>query len=124
VIHTWLRSFRRPVSEMAWLFLGLAIVAELGGTLGLRRVAESPVWWGIPLITGAYSVSFAFMWVALHTINVGVVYAIWSAVGTAAVAVLGALLFGDRLGWQAIGGMVIIVLGVAVLVTSGSMHHS
>ncbi|HZC69362.1 MAG TPA: SMR family transporter [Jatrophihabitans sp.] len=110
--------------EMAWLFLGLAIVAELGGTLGLRQVAESPVWWGVALIAGAYSASFALMWVALRSINVGVVYAIWSAVGTAAVVLAGALLFDERLGWQAVAGMAIIVLGVVVLVTSGSVHHS
>jgi small multidrug resistance pump len=109
---------------MAWVFLGLAIVAELGGTLGLRQIAESPVWWGATLIAGAYSVSCAFMWAALRSINVGVVYAIWSAVGTAAIAVAGALLFGDRLGWQAAAGMLIIVLGVVVLVSSGSVHHS
>jgi small multidrug resistance pump len=109
---------------MAWFFLGLAIVAELGGTLGLRQVADSPAWWGVALIAGAYSMSFAFMWIALQTINVGVVYAIWSAVGTAAVAVFGALLFGERLGWQAVAGMAIIVLGVVTLVSSGSVHHS
>ena len=118
------RRVRGPDNEMAWVFLGLAIDAELGGTLGLRQIAESPVWWGAALIAGAYSASFAFMWVALRSINVGVVYAIWSAVGTAAIAVAGALLFGDRLGWQAAAGMLIIVLGVVVLVSSGSVHHS
>ena len=108
---------------MAWLFLGLAILAELAGTIGLREVAASPVWWGFALVAGAYSVSFGFMWLALRSINVGVVYAIWSAVGTAAVAVAGALLFGERLGWQAVAGMAVIVLGVIVLVSSGSVHH-
>ena len=109
---------------MAWLFLGLAIVAELGGTLFLRQAAQSPAWWGFVLIAGAYSASFAFMLVALRAINVGVVYAIWSAVGTAAVAAAGALFFGERLGWQAVAGMAIIVLGVVVLVTSGTVHQS
>ena len=109
---------------MAWFFLGLAIVAEIAGTVGLREVADTPVWWGFALVAGAYSASFAFMWVALRSINVGVVYAIWSAVGTAAVAAAGALLFGERLSWQAVAGMVVIVLGVIVVVTSGSLHHS
>ena len=108
---------------MAWLFLGFAILAELAGTIGLRQVAASPVWWGFALVAAAYSVSFAFMWVALHSINVGVVYAIWSAVGTAAVAAAGAVLFGERLGWQAVTGMAVIVLGVIVLVSSSSVHH-
>jgi small multidrug resistance pump len=108
---------------MSWLFLALAIVAELAGTISLRHVATSPVWWGFVLVALAYSVSFAFMWQALRTLNVGVVYAIWAGIGTAAVAVAGAVLFGERLGWQAISGMAVIVIGVVVLVSSGSVHH-
>lgn len=109
---------------MAWFFLGLAIIAELVGTISLRHVAASAVWWGFALVAAAYSVSFAFMWVALRSINVAVVYAIWAAVGTAAVALAGALLFGEKLGWQAVTGMAVIVLGVIVLVSSDSVHHS
>ena len=109
---------------MAWLLLGLAILTELAGTLGLRQVAASPVWWGFILVAAAYSASFACLWFALRSINVGVAYAIWSAVGTAAVAIAGAALFGERLGWQAISGMVVIVLGVFILISSGTVHHS
>jgi small multidrug resistance pump len=108
---------------VAWLFLVAAIVAELFGTLGLRAVAQSPVWWAIMLIAVAYTVSFVCMGVALRQLNVGVVYAIWSAVGTAAVSIAGVLLFGERLNWQAIMGMALVVLGVAVLVSSGSVRH-
>jgi small multidrug resistance pump len=64
------------------------------------------------------------MGVALRQLNVGVVYAIWSAVGTAAVSILGVLLFGERLNWQAVVGMVLLVGGVLVLVGSGSVSHS
>ncbi|HZZ97277.1 MAG TPA: SMR family transporter [Jatrophihabitantaceae bacterium] len=108
---------------MAWLFLVGAIGAELFGTLGLRAVAQSPVWWAIALITVAYTISFVCMGFALRQLNVGVVYAIWSAVGTAAVSLLGVALFGERLNWQAALGMVLLVGGVLVLVTSGSVRH-
>jgi drug/metabolite transporter (DMT)-like permease len=33
------------------------------------------------------------------------------------------LLFGERLNWQAILGMTLVVIGVAVLVSSGSVRH-
>jgi small multidrug resistance pump len=108
---------------VAWLFLGAAIVAELFGTLGLRAVAHAPTWWAIALIAVAYTISFICMGVALRQLNVGIVYAIWSAVGTAAVSIAGVLLFGERLNWQAILGMTLVVVGVAVLVTSGSVRH-
>ena len=108
---------------MAWLFLVGAIGAELFGTLGLRAVAQSPAWWAIALIAVAYTISFVCMGFALRHLNVGVVYAIWSAVGTAAVSILGVVLFGDRLNWQAALGMVLLIGGVLVLVTSGSVRH-
>jgi small multidrug resistance pump len=101
-----------------------AIVSELFGTLGLRGIARSPTWWGIALITVAYSVSFFCMAIALRQLNVGVVYAIWSAVGMAAVSVAGAVIFHEHLTGQAIAGMAVIVLGVAILVGSGSTHHA
>jgi small multidrug resistance pump len=109
---------------MAWLFLAAAIAFEITGTLGLRAIAQGPAQWAaIALITVSYAVSFACMTLALRSLNVGVVYAIWSAVGTAAVAIAGVALFGDRLTWTTAAGMVLIVLGVVVVVGSGATRH-
>ena len=110
---------------MPWLFLALAIVAEVTGTLELRALAGGTGrWWPIVLVVIAYAVSFAFMALALRALSVGTVYAIWSGVGTAAVAVAGWLLFAERVTWIGVCGMAIIVIGVAVLVASGSARHS
>jgi small multidrug resistance pump len=109
---------------MAWLYLAAAIASEIIGTLGLRAIADGPRWWPIVLITCAYLVSFVSMTMALRQLNVGVVYAIWSAVGTAAVAIAGVALFGDRLTWVAIVGLMLIVVGVIVLVGSGATSHA
>jgi len=64
------------------------------------------------------------MTLALRQLNVGVVYAIWSAVGTAAVAGAGVLLFDERITWVTVVGMALIVLGVVVLVGSGATRHA
>lgn len=109
---------------IAWFYLAGAIIAECAGTLGLRGVAKAPSTWSIALIVVAYVVSFGCMAVALRTLNVAVVYAVWSAVGMAAIAVAGAALFDERLSLQALAGLGVIVLGVALLVTSGSIRHS
>ena len=109
---------------MAWLFLAAAVAFEIAGTLGLRAVAEGLRWWAIMLITVAYLVSFVSMTASLRQLNVAVVYAIWSAVGTGAVALAGVAFFGERLTRVAIVGMVLIVLGVVLLVGSGSTRHS
>jgi small multidrug resistance pump len=112
------------VRAVPWVFLGAAIVAELLGTIGLRAVADQPSWWAIVLIAAAYTVSFSFMALALKHLNVGVVYAVWSAIGIAAVSAAGFVFFSERLSWQALAGMAIIFCGVAVLVTSGSVRHT
>jgi small multidrug resistance pump len=52
-----------------------------------------------------------------------VVYAIWSAVGIAAISLAGWLLFDEKLSTQAILGLVVIVAGVSILVTSGTVRH-
>ncbi len=109
---------------MAWLLLAAAIAFEIAGTLGLRAMADGPHWWAIAVITCAYAVSFALLTLTLRQLNVGVVYAVWSAVGTAAVALAGVALFGERLTWLAVLGMALIVLGVVVLVGSGATRHA
>lgn len=108
---------------MAWVLLAAAIVCELSGTLALRRLADGAVWWAIVIVAVSYLASFTCMAFALRQLNVAVVYAIWSAVGTAAIAIAGAVLFDERLGMQAIVGMALVVIGVGVLVGSGTVRH-
>jgi small multidrug resistance pump len=108
---------------MEWLFLAAAIVTELVGTLGLRAVSSSLTWWSVVLIAVAYAASFAAMAVSLRQLNVGVVYAIWSAIGIAAISLAGWLFFDEKLSTQAILGLVVIVAGVSILVTSGTVRH-
>jgi small multidrug resistance pump len=110
--------------EVSWLYLALAIASEVAGTLGLRSLAGSFRWQPAVLIFCAYAVSFTFLWLALRTINVGAAYAIWSAVGTASIATLGVVIFGERVTWPAVIGMALIITGVVVLVGSGAARHT
>jgi len=109
---------------LPWVFLAAAIVAELVGTLRLRAVADAPTWPAVTLAVAAYAVSILAMMASLRHLNVGVVYAVWAAVGVTGVAVAGVLLYGESLGLRAIGGIVLIIVGVVLLVTSGSTRHA
>jgi small multidrug resistance pump len=108
---------------MAWLMLAGAILAEVVATLALRGVAA--VLRPLPAlaVVAGYLASFTLLAGALRTLNVGVVYAIWSGVGTAGVATAAIFLYGERLNLAAVGGMVLIVAGVVVLVSSGATSH-
>src|SRR5947207_14475176 len=108
---------------IAWLYLAAAIAAEVIGTLQLRTLADGFQVQPAAIVTVSYVASFALLVPALRSINVGVSYAIWSAVGTAAVAGLGAVFFKERLNLVGITGIVLIVAGVVVLTASGSTTH-
>ncbi|WP_237277575.1 DMT family transporter, partial [Streptomyces caniscabiei] len=51
---------------------------------------------------------------------IGTAYAIWSGVGTATVAALGLVLFGEGLSVPKIAGIVLIIAGVVVLNLGGA----
>jgi small multidrug resistance pump len=108
---------------MPWLMLAGAIVAEVIATLSLRGTAEAFRPFPFAVLVVGYITSFVLMALALRTLNVGVVYAVWSGVGTAGVSIAALLLYHERLNLVAIGGMMLIVVGVAVLVSSGSTSH-
>jgi small multidrug resistance pump len=67
-----------------------------------------------------YAASFYFLSLSLREIPLGVVYAVWSGIGTAAIALIGVVFFQETLGWVGIGGIVLIVLGVVLLNASGA----
>jgi small multidrug resistance pump len=100
-----------------WIFLSVAILAELIGTSSLKysdgftRLAPSAV------VVVAYVVSFYFLSLALKTMPVGVAYAVWAGVGVALITLAGRVLFGQALDAAAIVGILLIVAGVVVINT-------
>jgi small multidrug resistance pump len=108
---------------MAWLLLAGAIGTEVVATLALRGTAGTFRLLPMLLVVLGYVASFTLMALALRTLNVGVVYAIWSGVGTAGVSIAAALLYREHLNAVAVIGMALIVLGVVVLASSGTTRH-
>ena len=108
---------------MAWVLLGAAIGTEVAGTLALRasdgfsRLVPSVI------VIAGYVASFILLAMVLKTLPVGIVYAIWSAVGVALVAILGKVLFDDPVPPLAAVGMVLIVGGVVLVSASGAKAH-
>jgi small multidrug resistance pump len=108
---------------LAWVLLVAAIVTEVAGTLALR--ASDGLSRLVPtiIVIVGYVASFWFLAIVLKTMPVGIVYAIWSAVGVALVAVLGKLIFNDPVPPLAMVGMVLIVGGVALVSVSTPPAH-
>ncbi len=108
---------------LAWLYLALAIGSEIVATLELRELSNGVRALPLMIVIAGYALSFVLLIPALRHISVGVSYAVWSAVGTAAVAIFGVILFGEKMNALGIVGLVLIVGGVAVLTASGSAQH-
>ncbi len=96
----------------AWLLVVAAIVAEVAATSFLK-LSEGFTRRGPAIIAIClYVAAFGCLGFAVSTLEVGVVYAVWAGAGTALVAVVGSLLFGERMGRPAWGGIGLIVVGV------------
>ena len=100
---------------MQWLYLSIAIVAEVIATSTLKTT-ESFTRLGPSLIVVAgYVIAFYFLTLTLKTIPVGVAYAVWSGVGIVLVALVAWLWHKQTLDLPAIIGMTLIISGVLVM---------
>lgn len=101
---------------MTWVLLALAILAEVGATLALRAHAGSRRARWVWATAVGYVASFVLLGLVLAAgLPVGIVYAVWAALGVAATAVLGRVLFRDRLPVVAVVGVGVIIVGVVLL---------
>ena len=104
----------------AYVYLALAIASEVAGTLALRSARGFTNLIPSILVIAGYGFAFFMLSRALRDMSVGTAYAIWSGVGTAAVAIASVPLFGERLTTRSVIGILLIIAGVAVLETSSS----
>ena len=100
---------------MGYVYLGVAIVAEVIGTSALK--ASNGFTQLVPsLITiVTYAVAFYFLSLTLKTIPVGIAYAIWSGIGIVLIALIGLFWFRQPLDLAAVIGLGLIIAGVAVV---------
>jgi len=66
------------------------------------------------VVTG-YGLSFYFMTLVLRTIPIGITHAVWSGTGIVLIVVAGTIIYKQIPDIPAIIGMVLIILGVAVI---------
>ncbi len=106
---------------MPWLFLALAVVLEVAGTLSLRMATAGRRGWYV-LVAVGYLGAFASLTVSLaEGLGLGVAYGVWAASGVALTAVASRILFAEPLTWLMSAGIVLIAGGV-LLVELGAAH--
>ncbi|MFI6157050.1 DMT family transporter [Kitasatospora sp. NPDC051170] len=107
-------SVRRP-SVDSWLMLLLAGAFEVGyalcvgGSHGFTRL-----WWSLVAVVFFLLTLWALS-AALRTIEVGIGYAVWAGIGSVGAALLGPVLFDERLTAVQAGWLALIIAGVVWL---------
>ncbi len=100
---------------MAYLYLAIAIVAEVIGTSALKAAEGFTRLLPSVVVIAGYGTAFYFLSLALKAIPVGIAYAIWSGVGVALITLIGWIVFKQRLDAPALAGLALIVAGVVVI---------
>jgi small multidrug resistance pump len=98
-----------------YLILLLAVLAETIGTSALQASQQFTRLVPSVLVVLGYGVSFWLLSLTLKPLPVGIVYALWSGLGIVLIAIIGYLVFGQKLDWPAILGIVLILSGILVI---------
>ena len=100
---------------MAWIYLLLAGVFEIGWAIGLKYTEGFTRFWPSAGTILAMAVSFLFLANALKYIPIGTAYAVWTGIGAVGVAILGMFLFGESRDVFRLVCILMIVGGIAGL---------
>jgi len=100
---------------MTAFLLSVAISSEVAATLALK--ASDGLSRPLPaaIVVVGYGISFWMLALVLRHLSVGTTYAVWSAVGTAAIALIGIVLYGEAANALKIASLALIVVGVVGL---------
>jgi small multidrug resistance pump len=109
---------------MAYLYLAVAVIAEVIATSALKASEEFTKLIPTALVIICYGVAFYCLTLVLRNISVGIAYAIWAGLGIVLIAIVGAVLFRQIPDIPAVLGMTLIVSGVVVInVFSKTISH-
>ncbi|BEM23569.1 multidrug efflux SMR transporter SsmE [Serratia marcescens] len=108
----------------AFVYLTMAIVAEVIATTMLKASEGFTRLWPSVLVVLGYGVAFWGLSMVVKSMPLGIVYAIWSGMGIVLVSVAAVFVYQQKLDWPAIVGMGLIIAGVLVinLLSKASVH--
>ncbi|WP_320671838.1 DMT family transporter [Patulibacter defluvii] len=99
---------------MTWLLLAVTIGAEVAATSFLRAAGTGDVVAILGCVAG-YATAFGILAYLVQRLEVSLIYALWSGVGTALVAGIGIALLGESASPPKLFGLGLIVIGVVLV---------
>lgn len=107
-------------SFLGYVYLALAIAAEVLGTSLLKSTEGFSRLWPSVWCLASYGIAFALLSQVIKSVPVGVAYALWSGLGTVAIVAIGAVFLGEELNLMKVLGIALVVAGVVVLNVGGA----
>ena len=100
---------------MAFIYLAVAIFAEVIATSALKASnGFSILWPSITTIIG-YGIAIFFLSLAMKSIPMGIAYAIWSGAGIVLISTIGLVVFKQQLDTPALLGLALVIIGIIVI---------
>lgn len=105
--------------QVHWVYLGVAIVAEVIATSALKATEGFSRLGPSVLVVAGYGTAFYFLSLTLRTLPLGVAYALWSGVGIALVTAFGWLYYLQTLDAATLCGLGLIAAGIVLIQLRG-----
>lgn len=102
-----------------WIFLILAIVTEVIGTLSMKHASVSGDFTGMVVMYVMIATSYILLAVAVKKVALGVAYALWEGIGILFITTFSVMWFDETLSPMKIGGLVLLITGIG-LIKSGT----
>ena len=101
---------------MAWVYLVLAGLFEIGWPVGLKMTQDDKTrFMGILIAVIFMGISGFLLWLAQKQIPMGTSYAVWTGIGAAGTFAVGVIFYGDPASLGRYFGIILIIAGVATL---------
>jgi len=105
---------------MPAILLTIAILAEVAGTVALKYTDGFTNLGPSALVVVGYGLSFWMLALVLRDLPIGLTYAVWAAVGTALIAAIGIIAFGEPATTMKLLSLGLIIAGTIGLNVAGS----
>lgn len=98
---------------MAWLFLVLGGLFEIGWPLGFKLASSTPhKFLFIAMSVVSMAMSDYFLYLAQRSIPIGTAYAVWTGIGAIGTITIGILFFNDSMGLMRLFSASLIIIGI------------
>jgi quaternary ammonium compound-resistance protein SugE len=97
---------------MAWTFLLVAALLEVGWASGLKYTQGFTKPMPTVLVVIALTASMILLALAARTLPIGTAYAVWTGIGTIGTAIAGMVMLGEPAGALRLGSIALIAAGI------------